>query len=91
MLLQDLCVKFNILKPFEVRVLCEILEMIGSIRLLTVNEPEIDIFSDFVGGTTTEPATFFCPPDKIFIELNVNAMQCLTFFIGRKKYKTPLI
>lgn len=41
--------------------------------------------------TITEPATFFCPSDKIFIELNENAMQCLTFFIGRKKYKTPFI
>lgn len=53
MMLNDLCCKFNVLKPFEIRSLCEILQMIGSVQLITVNEPEISLFSNYIGGSTT--------------------------------------
>jgi hypothetical protein len=38
-----------------------------------------------------EPATYFNNPNEIFIEINSDAMQRLTFFIGRKKYKTEFV
>lgn len=51
MMLSELCIKFNILTPFDIRHLCEVLEMIGSIRLMTVSEPEFDLFSNYSGST----------------------------------------
>lgn len=39
----------------------------------------------------SEPATLFCSFERIFIELEDDAMQRLTFFIGRKKYKTLIL
>lgn len=51
MMLIDLCNKFNILTPFDVRRLCEILEMIGSLRLMTISESDADLFSMHDGST----------------------------------------
>ncbi|CRL02354.1 CLUMA_CG015427, isoform A [Clunio marinus] len=89
-ILSDLCNKFNILTPFEIRNLCEILETIGCVRMTTISEAEVDLFSDYA-SPKIEPTTYFCPPKKINIEICCNAFQRLAFFIGRKKYKTPFI
>lgn len=46
-LLSDLCSKFNVITPVHVRNLCEILEMIGCIKLMAFPELKISIFSDY--------------------------------------------
>jgi general transcription factor 3C polypeptide 1 len=89
-LLTDLSKKFNILTPFDVRRLCETLEMIQCVKLMTVNEAEVNLFSSY-STTTVDQATFFCSAEKIFIELAENSMQQLAFFIGRQRYKNPFI
>lgn len=107
--LSDLNSKFNVLTPFDMRWLCEILQLIGCVQLMSITEAESDLFSNHFETTVgefsrseflflrilmkffSETATFFCPPNKVFIDVNDDAMQRLTFFIGRKKYKTPFI
>ena len=48
--LSELINKFNILTPFDLRWLCEILQIIGCAQMFTISEPEIDLFSS---GETT--------------------------------------
>lgn len=50
MMLTDLITKFNVLSPFHVRNLCEILQTIGSAQLMTITESEVNLFS-----THTDP------------------------------------
>lgn len=45
MMLTDLCGRFNVLSPFHIRYSCEILQMIGSVQLKTITEPQVDLFS----------------------------------------------
>lgn len=58
MMFSDLCSKFNILTPFDMRWLCEILEMIGSAQLMSVVEPEIDLFSTYTSPVVGEFSRF---------------------------------
>lgn len=46
-ILSNLCSKFNVITPFHVRNLCEILEMVGCIKLMAFPELKVSIFSDY--------------------------------------------
>lgn len=69
MCLSDLINKFNILTPFDLRWLCEILEMIGSVQLMTIYEPEIDLFTTSYKSIVGELKTFSTILQNILIFL----------------------
>lgn len=48
--LNDLRAKFNVLNMIQIRILCEILEEIGSIKLLVHDDLDVDIFSEYEVG-----------------------------------------
>jgi hypothetical protein len=46
-LLSDLREKFNVLTPFMVRHLCEVLELIGCVKILAFKQQSVSIFADY--------------------------------------------
>ena len=47
-LLSDLIRKFNILTPFDLRTLCENLQLLGCIEMFSTSENDVDLFSDYI-------------------------------------------
>nr|CAC86372.1 transcription factor TFIIICalfa [Chironomus tentans] len=91
-ILSDLCSKFNVITPVHVRNLCEILEMVGCIKLMAFPELNVSIFSDYDShDDEAKPATYLDAFNRTYIEVNPDAFLRLTFFIGKKKYKLPFI
>lgn len=50
----DLCSKFNTLAPFDMKLLCEILVLIGSAQVMSIYEPEVNLFSTFTSSIVGE-------------------------------------
>lgn len=46
MMVSDLNRKFNILTPFHIRTLCELLQNIGCVELMIATSPDVDLFSN---------------------------------------------
>ncbi|KAL7031565.1 hypothetical protein ACKWTF_007059 [Chironomus riparius] len=91
-ILSDLCSKFNVITPVHIRNLCEMLEMIGCIKLMAFPELDVNIFSDYdTHDDEARPATFLDAFDRTYIEVNPDAFLRLTYFIGKKRYKLPFI
>lgn len=89
-LLKDLNKKFNGLMLFDLRYLLEVLQELGCVEIKCYVEPKVTLFSSYISGSIT-PATDFDEPKTIYVELTDDAMHRLSFFIGKKKYKSEFI
>ncbi|KAG5684622.1 hypothetical protein PVAND_013845 [Polypedilum vanderplanki] len=88
----ELSKKFNIITPVNVLNLCEILESIGCIKMMAYSPLDINIFSEYDGkDEEIVNATHLHKFNQIYIEISKDAIQRLTFFIGKKKYKLHFI
>lgn len=89
-LLRDLGKKFNGLMLFDLRQLLEILQELGCVELKCYIEPKVSLFSSYT-TSHIEPATDFDESKSIYVEITDDAMHRLSFFIGKKKYKSEFV
>lgn len=91
MYFRELCNRFNVLTPFQIRRLLESLVELKCLELLTQHSSKkTDLFMDEEVFEVTTATDFHCQ-DWIFIKPMSDALTKYSIFIGNKKYASDFI